>query len=327
MKNATLFILLLLSISLSAQKQMSLESPEFEAYFLDGKNIPKLTGQIVNVDPDTLAGLYLEFRFVSIQLDEEVIPTRVKPDSKGFFVAPLRHAFPYYRVWYELKNEREICAGGVLLNDSLHLQLDFDSLTIQPKPTSRWGITYSGPDALLNQMEDEYSNTLGKSFNTNKMIWSITKARHYQRQEALVHYFEERTLKEEPFLQKYPDQYRAFFESRRQADFYEGLNHLDEPKVSDELFAEYLAYEPLGMTYESFVYYYYLFSFLQTCDKYQRVGRNEISPLRQDLRMFRYIHISESDRAAQFRKCIPKIQTKWLRHYAETELAWLEKQK
>jgi hypothetical protein len=331
MKKISTLFLLLLSLSLPAQEPMSLESPEFEAYFLDGKNIPKLSGQLINADPETLAGLSLEFHFASPHYGG-YRGTEVQPDGAGFFTVPVRHAFPFYRVWYEVKMERGRFFGSVLLNDSLFVRIDYQSIKNKPPVLPEGALVFSGPDSLLNAIDQEHFEVIGKEYSNG--CSGFFHRMHLQNevpsnQLVLLNvYFEERKKKEDVFFKKYNNQFRAFYENNRVSDYYEALQLLRLTYPVDSLpiqVSEYIAHEPIGMTKHAANYYYYLFGFLAKEDKYQSVGRDEISPTKQDWRLLKQIQPAALDKADQYHIILPNIQTRWARRFIETELEGLEK--
>ncbi|MEZ4918507.1 MAG: hypothetical protein R2792_05320 [Saprospiraceae bacterium] len=318
MKKISTLFLLLLSLSLSAQEPMSLESPEFEAYFLDGKNIPKLSGQIINADPETLARLSLEFHFASPDSRDPGL-IYIQPSVMGCFSVPVHHAFPYYQVRLQIKlYDLIIYSGSVLLNDSLNLMLDYNLLSARLGTLPEHAIVYSGSDALLNKMDQEHLHTIWSEFYLSMTSAQTSNLPLDQRLQVLNQLFEERKKKEELFLEKYQNQHRAFYESKRKSEFYQALFMFNDSTIPADFISEFLNYKPIGTTPMTFDYYFCLLSYLQS------VGQDEISPLLQDLRLLRSRRDFAWSLPEQYQKCIPKIQTKWLRHYAETELAWLE---
>lgn len=337
MKKTLVFVALLcLSICSFAQVPFAYEDPQMDTYFSNQGNIPVIKGRLLNCTPEDIDTLSI--RYMLVVPNPESQSTRyVNLKKDGSFEIKLDYAIPFQQIWLMLPYS----FSQVIAHKGLHIEADLQEMRAydQEHPESKERpplfLKYSGPDASINQMVNQYIRFEPKELE--KIYELQNKAHDYkapiaEKMKAWDEAFQLKQEREIRFLKQNPFQQEAWvLENERQSEYYSYqfiLHSKDNMSTVDSLAAA-LHHQPKLLSNDGRAYYAYfhmMLSFKYKMDILKGLAEINISPQKADLIKIIGAPQDLEDRTSYIEKILPTLQTPWCKQLLQAEFSRHQKQ-
>ncbi len=354
MKTPRLLLLLLFVANVvfgqNAPKVIALEDKEFDAYFANKNNIPKVKGKILNLSADEISKTQIRYSVVT-PLEPSQQTNTCSLEKDGSFELKLDYAFPYQQIWIRIGN---LFYTGVYANKELFIELDAAILKQQNNPVfNSTGVKYMREDGKLNNYTNnhilykrETQLELSKQLNTlwEQLRFEINaQLQHVQSTSKLDYpsllrkydslYAALRTIDLE-YIRNNPSDFAGLLQNERQSDYYEGLfTFFWGKKMPSELFAKVVSHKPYaisnaGMGFYSALFYHLRKNPTKTSDgsvvvypTNQLISRLDslFTPSKADLLKLRISNNDPQEQKQLMEAVLPSIQTAWCKSVMNAE--------
>ncbi len=304
MKTATLTLSFLFYVLISngqvgssniVQAPVSLESNKMDQLYFDENNGPKITGQVLNIEPEELDSLQMVYSLVvPFNNKRQTGNISIKLEEDGRFEWTLKKAWPYQQMWFGIKKGGiNYYKGELFANSDLHIILDLQQL--KKREVSYWGegISFSGSEGKLTELTNiknaykrDELQLIHNEKNQSMMDRKLTVAEKVAKLEASYEKF--KALDQELWL-SYPNDYVWFFDNKRMSDYYGDLLVVHWGKgMEEDFFEKVVKHQPLMVSNESTSYYKYLSTFLKIPTQIERIKtyKKVIGPKAEDPKDF-----------------------------------------
>lgn len=261
-----------------AQAPLSLESEKIDELYFDEGHGPKITGQLLNFEPEELDSLQMVYSLVvPFNNKRQTGNISVELEEDGRFAWTLKKAWPYQQMWFGIKKGgTQYYWGELFANSGLHIILDLQQL--KKKEVSYWGegISFSGSEGKLTELtniKNAYKrDELQLIHNEKHQAMMDRKLTVGEKVAQLKSSYEKFKAFDQKLWLNYPNDYIWFFDNKRMSDYYGDLLVVHWGKeMEDDLFAKVVKHQPLMVSNESTSYYKYLSTFLKFPNQIERI--------------------------------------------------------
>lgn len=261
-----------------SQEPISLESKQIEELYFDESEGPKISGQLLNFNPEELDSLQMVYTLVvPFQNKRQTGNISVELKEDGSFEWNLKRAWPYQQIWFGIKKGRtKYYNGELIVNSGLHIELDL--LQLKKNKVSYWGegVLFSGSEGKLTELtniRNSYKKEELRPIHMEKNQFMMDRKLSLEEKVAKlkIAYEKFKRFDQELWL-AYPNNYISFFDNKRTSDYYGDLLVVHWGKeMDDDLFAKVIKHQPSMVSNESTSYYMYLSTFLKIPNTAERI--------------------------------------------------------
>lgn len=309
-KITTLLLSSILLISCNYEKEISVEDAKFDKYFFNEGNIPVVNGKVLNLNPDEIDDIKLEYSIVTpFEQNRSQIQKYGSLNSDGTFELEIDYAIPYQQIWLRIG---DLYYAGIYTNSNLYIELDADSLRNQRAYMNASGVTYSGSDGELNLLmnnkvlyKPEAWRKIGQEINELKRKQKIGNNEFKTIYDSLYSILYEI---DDDYIEENPSDYAWLIKNERMSEYYSQLcaRHWNsKDSMSESLFEEIKNHKAYLVSNSGSGFYNYLFTYLKIqSDRHNRIDLinfNDYSKLTKNEResITEYIQIKEQKEGNQ----------------------------
>ncbi|MFN8307006.1 MAG: TlpA disulfide reductase family protein [Ferruginibacter sp.] len=265
------YLLLALSIEItvtygqSIQKVMAIEDMEFNNYFLNKNNIPRISGKIINLSPSEIRRIKIDYTIVT-PMDEFQVKKTSFLNTDGSFELPLVYAFPYQQVWISVDS---LFYTGIYATSDLYLEFDAAVLKTQKDLSFNGpGVKYLGKDGALNDYTNNHILFRRKEqLEIDRQLQIILPTARTNYSAFIKKYDSLYTALSEidnEFIQLNPSAFSDFLLNERLSNYFADLCVVHWGKqMPSELFEKIKSHKPFAISNDGMLFYNYLFIYLK----------------------------------------------------------------
>jgi thiol-disulfide isomerase/thioredoxin len=218
------------------KNEIALEDAAFDKIFA-GRNIPTVTGKLLNISAEELKDLYITYSRVTPFSTGSAQGT-VTPKPDGSFSIPIDYAFPYQEIYFTVDT---LFYTGLCINKDLYLELDVKKLK-SAKSIIKYngdGVRYLGTDASLNIYQNNFTlyqqdEQIRLMRNSLMLLYGPGRAK---KENILPEYNKiQDSIKaiENSFIAANPSPYSWMFENERLSEYYARICDYYSGKIIDD---------------------------------------------------------------------------------------------
>ncbi|MDW5290374.1 TlpA family protein disulfide reductase [Formosa sp. PL04] len=278
-KTTILFLTAIFMIACNSGKKIAIEDAKFDKYFFKEKNIPVVTGKVLNLTDEEIENIKLEYSLVTpFAQNENKVKKNGKLNPDGTFELEIDCAFPYQQIWL---HAGKLFYAGIYANSDLYIELDADSLRKKRAYMNGAGVKYLGTDGEVNSLLNDHILYTKKQLpNIGKAISKVKRDRDLDYKTFLSKYDSLYVILhkiDDEFIEMNPSPYSWLIKNERLSDYYGDIcvKHWSPkaPQMSENLFENIKNHKPLLVSNNGSGFYSYLFTYLETrAGKYNRIN-------------------------------------------------------
>lgn len=252
------------SLGQSLLKRISVEDKEFNSYFLNKDNLPRVRGKITNLTSSELVSTKIAYSIVT-PFDQLQVKKSCSLSIDGSFEIELDYAFPYQQIWITIDS---LFYTGVYASSNLFIELDANVLKKQKEAEfNSPGVQFLGQDGPLN----EYTNNhilyrRNEQIEIGTAIQSILTLARKNYDVFLKKYDSLYSILfklDSEFIKKNPSPFSWLLINERESNYLADLCYVHWGKhMPDYLFEKVKAHKPYAISNEGMLFYKYLFTYL-----------------------------------------------------------------
>ncbi len=281
MKTKYLLILLLLVANTvfgqNALKPIAIEDKEFNNYFLNKDNIPKVKGKIINLTKDEIRKIKIDYTIVT-PFDELQVINSCPLNDDGSFELKLDYAFPYQQIWITIDS---LFYTGVYAKTDLFIELDASILKTQNDLSFNGpGVKYLGSDGQLNEFTNnhrlykrEKKLEISSQLQSNMPLARSNYDAFIKKYDSLYSVLNKFDIE---FISQNLSDFSWLLINERQSNYFADLCFVHWGKLmSPELFEKIKAYKPYAISNDGMLFYNYLLTYFKIISLKKRGASNE----------------------------------------------------
>lgn len=265
----TLIILLLVSNAVfgqKASKPLAIEDKEFNNYFLNKDNIPKVKGKILNLTEKEIRKTKIDYTIVT-PFEELQVKNSCPLNTDGSFELKLDYAFPYQQIWINIDS---LFFTGVYAKTDLFIELDASVLKTQNDLSFNGpGVKYLGHDGALNEFTNnhilfkrEKQLEISSQLQNNMPLARTNYDAFIKKYDSLYSALNEL---DNEFIKQNPSDFSWLLINERQSNYFADLCVVHWGKqMSPELFEKIKMHKPYAISNDGMLFYRYLFTYLNS---------------------------------------------------------------
>jgi hypothetical protein len=280
MKTKHLLILLLLIANTvfgqNAPNLIAIEDKEFNNYFLNKDNIPKVKGKIINLTEDEISKIKIDYTIVT-HFNTLQSGNSCSLNADGSFELKLDYAFPYQQIWINIDS---LFYTGVYAKTDLFIELDASILKTQNYLSYNGpGVKYLGSDGPLNEFtnnhalyKQEEQLEISSQLQNNMPLALTNYDAFIEKYDSLYSVLNEL---DNEFINQNPSDFSWILINERQSNYFYKLCSVHWGKqMSPELFEKIKAHKPYAISNDGMFFYNYLFRYLDLISLKKRGANN-----------------------------------------------------